>query len=550
MQQRLLLDCTLRDGGYVNDWEFGHDKIIEIFNRLVLSGVEFIEIGFLDERRSFDINRTIMPDTQAANKIFAACDKKNVKALAMIDYGRCPLTALQPCADTFIDGIRVIFKEHLMYEALEFCAQVKKLGYKVFAQMVSVTTYTDEKLEEYAAAVNKIMPYATSMVDTYGLLDDEQLLHIFGILDKFLAPDIKVGFHAHNNFQLGYANAKKFLSCDAARDLLADGTLYGMGKSAGNAPLELLMTYMNRKQGRNYDVSQVLEVIDNVIMEIYHKQYWGYTMLFYISSSTQCHPNYVSYFMNKKTLSVKQIVDILNNLEFSKKLLYDAKYAEKVYLAYQSIECDDKKAFDQLRKVFVQQDILLVGPGNNIRRQKTRVNKYIVEKRPVIIAVNYAPQQFKVDYVFLTKSKRYTQFLNDLKGSLNDGVEIIATSNVTKSVGTFKYVLNYSSLIDKDTEIIDNSLVMLLRAMLRMQVKHVALAGFDGYSKRSDNYFNVSRAYGFVKDKAVYLNNYVKDFLAAHPEIQVNFVTRSHYNGEAKASSIAGNRSTVRQEKI
>ena len=138
----------------------------------------------------------------------------------------------------------------------------------------------------------------------------------------------------------------------------------------------------------------------------------------------------------------------------------------------------------------------------------------------------------------------------DLKGSLNDGVEIIATSNVTKSVGNFKYALNYSSLIDKETEIIDNSLVMLLRAMLRMQVKHVALAGFDGYSKRSDNYFNVSRAYGFVKDKAAYLNNYVKDFLAAHPEIQVNFVTRSHYNVEAKASPIAENRTTVRRERI
>ena len=336
-----ILDCTLRDGGYVNDWQFGHDKILEIFERLVSSGVDYIEIGFLDERRKFDINRTIMPDTQSANKIFSNVNKGNSIVLAMIDYGTCNIKNIQPCNETFIDGIRVIFKEHLMYDALSFCSEVKKLGYKVFAQMVSVTTYTDEKLIEYAKAVNKVMPFATSMVDTYGLLDDRQLLHIFEILDKNLNPEVKVGFHAHNNFQLGYSNAKSFLNFNTTRDILADGTLYGMGKSAGNAPLELLMMYMNENFKTDYDISQVLEVIDNVILDIYQKQYWGYNLFFYISASTKCHPNYVSYLMNKKTLSVKQIIEILNDIEFEKKLLYDAKYAEKIYLEYQNIECYD-----------------------------------------------------------------------------------------------------------------------------------------------------------------------------------------------------------------
>ena len=184
MATRELLDCTLRDGGYVNDWEFGHDKIVEIFERLVSSGVEFIEIGFLDERRDFDMNRTIFPNTESANKIFAGLDKGNATVLGMIDYGTCGIENLQPAKDTFIDGIRVIFKEHLMYEALGFCNQVQDLGYKVFAQMVSVTTYTDEKLVEYAKACNKLKPFATSMVDTYGLLDEEHLLHIFCILDN------------------------------------------------------------------------------------------------------------------------------------------------------------------------------------------------------------------------------------------------------------------------------------------------------------------------------------------------------------------------------
>ena len=530
MATRALLDCTLRDGGYVNDWEFGHDKITEIFERLVSSGVEFIEIGFLDERRTFDRNRTIFPDTQSANKIFAGLDKGDATILAMIDYGTCGIEHLQPAEDTMIDGIRVIFKEHLMYDALAFCKQVKDLGYKVFAQMVSVTTYTDEKLKVYAEECNKLMPFATSMVDTYGLLDEEHLMHIFGILDANLDPAIKEGFHAHNNFQLGYANAKAFLSCDSPRDLLADGTLYGMGKSAGNAPLELLLMYRNEKQGANYDVSQALEAIDNVILDIYRKQYWGYNMFFYIAASTQCHPNYVRYFMNKKTLSVKQILDILHSLKKEKQLLYDAKYAEQIYLEYQSVECDDKKTLNELKRQFSNQEILLIGPGKNIQRQKSKVRDYIVEHRPLTVAVNYAPKDIKVDYIFLTKSKRYTQLMNDLQDSINENVDIIATSNVTKTAGTFRYVLKYESLIDPDTEIIDNSLVMLVKAMIEIGVNAVNLAGFDGYSKSEDNYFDISREYSFVKEKSGYLNQYVKDFLQEVGDtIQVNFITRSHY---------------------
>lgn len=530
MAIRELLDCTLRDGGYVNDWEFGHDKITEIFERLVSSGVEFIEIGFLDERRKFDMNRTIFPDTESANKIYAGLDKGNATILAMIDYGTCGIEHLQPAKDTIIDGIRVIFKEHLMYEALDFCKKVKDLGYKVFAQMVSVTTYTDEKLKVYAEECNKLMPFATSMVDTYGLLDEEHLMHIFNILDANLDPSIKEGYHAHNNFQLGYANAKAFLACDSKRDLLADGTLYGMGKSAGNAPLELLMMYRNENQGADYDISQVLEAIDNVILDIYRKQYWGYNMFFYIAASTQCHPNYVRYFMDKKTLSVKQILEILSSLKKEKQLMYDAKYAEQMYLEYQSVECDDKKPLMELKKQFNGKDILLIGPGRNIKRQKTKVRDYIVEHRPLTVAVNYAPKDIKVDFIFLTKSKRYTQLMNDLQGSVNEGVDIIATSNVTKTAGSFQYVLKYESLIDKDTEIIDNSLIMLLKAMIQIGVKKVTLAGFDGYSKSEDNYFDISREYSFVKEKADYLNKYVKLFLVkVEKDIQVESLTTSHY---------------------
>lgn len=531
MGNRELLDCTLRDGGYVNDWEFGHDKIVEIFNRLVSSHVEYIEIGFLDDRRPFDINRTIMPDTQAVNKIFAGLDKGNSKILAMIDYGTCSIEHIQPCKDTFIDGIRVIFKEHLMYPALEFCRQLKDLGYIVFAQMVSVTTYTDEKLKEYAELVNSVMPYATSMVDTYGLMEADHMLHIYSVLDKYLDKRVKVGFHAHNNFQLAFANAMAFLECGTDRDILADGTLYAMGKSAGNAAIELLMMHMNRKHNTHYDINQVLEAIDNTILDIYEKQYWGYNLKFYIAAEKQCHPNYVSYLLNKRTLSVKQIMDVLCTLKGKEKLLYDAKYAEEKYLAYQSIACDDSSAIDELSQKLAGKKVMLLGPGKNMSRQRARVKNFIKANNPVLISVNYVPQDIKVNAVFLTNAKRYTELQDQIHSGINNDAVVIATSNVIKTNGKFQYVLNYGKLIDKDTEIIDNSLVMLLKAMISFGINLVYLAGFDGYSKRTDNYFDTKREYSFAKAKSDYLNAYVINFLRSiEDQIRVQFVTRSHYD--------------------
>lgn len=529
MGDRQLLDCTLRDGGYVNDWEFGHANILEIFERLVSSGVEFIEVGFLDQRRQFDINRTILPDTESFNKVFAGIDKGASQVVAMIDYGTCGIEHLQPAAETFIDGIRVIFKEHLRDEALAFCAQVKALGYKVFAQLVSVTTYTDEALVEYAECCNRVMPFATSMVDTYGLLDEAQLLHIFSILDRHVDPAIKIGYHAHNNFQLGFANAKAFLGSKTSRSILADGTLYGMGKSAGNAPLELLMKYMNEQHGAHYDLGQALEAIDNVITPIYKKQYWGYNAFFFISAEAKCHPNYVSFLMNKRTLSIKQVTELLEKITPTKKLMYDEKYIERLYIDYQNIACDDSAAIAQLTQRLAGRDIVLLGPGSRLYRQQEQVQRYIKEHAPVVIAVNFVPENFATDYLFLSNTKRYNQLISG-RQALGGESAIIATSNVIKTSGQFDYVLNYSSLIDPSTDIIDNSLVMLLKALLKLGAGRVALAGFDGYSPSEDNYYDISREYSYVKEKSSYLNSYVSDFLRTVADrLQVEFITDTLY---------------------
>lgn len=338
-----LLDCTLRDGGYRIDWEFGKNVIANIFEGLVSARVDIIEIGFLDDSRKFDENRTIMPNTQSLNKIFGKLRTGNSMVVAMIDYGTCDICNIQPCSETCIDGIRVIFKEEKMVQALEYCGKLKKLGYKVFVQLVSVTTYTDDKLLELCKIANEVEPYAVSIVDTYGLLYMSGLLHIADVLHSNLKENIVLGYHGHNNFQMGYANGITFIEKRLQRDILIDGTLYGMGKSAGNTPIELLAMYLNETRKAAYDIGRILETIESDIMGFYKKVEWGYSLPYFAAALTKCHPDYVSYLMDKEILSMKAMIELMGSICDEKKLSYNETYIENKYLEYQNMKFSNKE---------------------------------------------------------------------------------------------------------------------------------------------------------------------------------------------------------------
>lgn len=530
----LLLDCTLRDGGYVNDWEFGYDNIVNIYERLIAAQVDIIEVGFIDERRLYDVNRSIFPDTKSIGCTFDKLSKGNSVIVGMIDYGTCGIDNVQQQQDGFLDGIRVIFKREKMHQAIEYCKQIKQKGYKVFAQAVSITSYDDASFEELLELVNELEPYAFSLVDTYGLLHKEGLQKYLQMADDGLKQCIGLGYHAHNNFQLAYSNCIEFLEHPLRRQMLVDGTLYGMGKSAGNAPIELLSKYMNDHCGKTYQVSQLLEAIDVNILDIYRKTPWGYAFKFYLSASNDCHPNYVTYLQEKRKLSVKSISEILDQISPDKKLLYDADYIEKLYLQYQMIECEDTADREKLGRILTAQDqnrpILLLGPGKNIIEQQEKVNSYIQKEDPIIIAVNFLPEKFVPHFLFISNAKRYVQLSTKLMQCASL-ISVVATSNVTSAGKPFDYVLNYSTLLDEQAWIVDNPLIMLLKLLHQFDVNDVFLAGFDGFrTAETANYINENMEHEFTKEKAVQLNADVEASInRLGTDVSLHFITDTLY---------------------
>jgi len=525
-----MLDCTLRDGGYINDWDFGHSVITGTYKRLDAAGVDYIEVGFLDDRREFDINRSIMPNTEAINKIFKGVEKKHAVPVAMIDYGTCSIDSIGSADTTFIDGIRVIFKKEKIEQALPFCKQIKEKGYKLFIQAISITAYSDIEMIEYVQKINEIKPYAFSIVDTYGLLDNKSLGRYFYLIDHNLDPEIRMGYHEHNNFQLGFSNTIKYLSFETERELVADSTVYGMGKSAGNCASELLAMHLNEYYKKNYNLSLLLEIVDTDLMSIYQKHYWGYKYDFYIAAMQRCHPTYVKYLLDKKTLSVTSINEILSRIPDDIKLSYNKDWIEQAYIDYQAKKIDDAESFEKLKSLGLnERSILILGPGETVRTEKPNVLDFIRANQPVVFAVNFYSKDYPIDFVFMSNAKRYSK-LADVLQNEKIGTSLILTSNIT-ALDDYQpeMVFNFESLLNKQCENLDNSLVLFLSVINKLRVEKVNLAGFDGFGNPNGDYYQ--RSYEFHRDKnESYNDSMSRDLSLINEEfVRLNFITSTRY---------------------
>lgn len=526
-----LLDCTLRDGGYVNDWEFGHGTITGVYKRLEAAGVDYIEVGFLDDRRQFDINRTIMPNTDELNKVFANVKKGHAIPIAMIDYGTCSIDSIGPADSTFIDGIRVIFKKEKIEQALPFCNAIKEKGYKLFIQAISITAYSDMEMLQYVEKINKIKPYAFSIVDTYGLLDNKSMTRYFHLIDDNLDPEIVMGYHDHNNFQLAYSNTMRFLSMDTERHLVADSSVYGMGKSAGNCATELLAMHLNDYYHKNYNLNEVMEIVDTFMMPIWQKVYWGYKYEFYIAAMQRVHPNFVNYLLKKKTLSVSSVNEILSAIPEEKKLFYDKQLIEDLYLDYQGNSINDESVYgSSLTDMLCNRNVLLLGPGSSIVENSDTIKEAIAKDNSVVVSVNFYPKAFPVDCVFMSNNKRYA-FLADYLGEEQKiNAQFIATSNVHIVDLKPDYTLNFESLLIPQLEKTDNALILLLNFLFKAGVKAVSLAGFDGYKVNEHNYYRKGYEVGIDDAENKRRNEQISKALRYFTDkIEMNFITPTMY---------------------
>lgn len=521
MRQVNLMDCTLRDGGYINNWHFGCRTIENILQKLSDSNIEFIECGYLSEKKFGDENDTQFKDLEAVRKVLPKSGKKNYAV--MIDFGQYAIEHI-PNADEDAPIIRVCFHHKDVAQALQFCKQLIQKGYTVFVQPMASLNYTDVEFVELIRDVNAIDPAGFYIVDSFGVIEIEDFQRLLFLTDHNLKSTILLGYHAHNNLQQAYGNAKYMVEQKLSHDIILDASVYGMGRGAGNLNMELFASYLNKNYDKAYHIDSFLEIMDEYLKPIFAEHFWGYSLPYYLSAQYNCHPNYANYFADKNTLNNLSMRQLLASLPEQVKCSYSVENAEQYYREFQRRLIDDSETLNKFRKAFENRNILIISPGKTVMSERQKVETFIRQKRPIIIAINVIPDGYHCDYLFCANEKR----LRSIE-SLND-CQLIVSSNIECSAACER--INYSSYLSEDAIVSDNPTLMMIRLMITLGICKVNVAGFDGYNAEAkDNYFDEKLALGTSVSLKTQKNALIKkEVRNLQEQIKIEFVTSSKYN--------------------
>lgn len=529
-----LLDCTLRDGGYINDWNFGKHTIQDVLKKLIESNVDYVEVGFLRDCE-YEPDKSLFNNCAEIAKILPE-NRGKTKFTAMSLHNKYSIDKLEPYDGKTIDAIRVTFHDYDIDEGLAYIRKVKEKGYKVFVNPINIMGYSDEMILQLLKKVNELHPYAFSIVDTFGSMMKDDLLRIYSLIEHNLSKDIVIGLHLHENLALSYSLAQDFINMKASdRECVIDASMLGMGRSPGNLCMELIMDYMNKRQSGHYDVNPVLDGIDDHIARLKQIEAWGYDTAYSISAKYNLHRNYAEFLLDKGRLRAKQINQILGSVEAGKKTAYDEAYIERLYQDFQNNAIDDAQVLQQLSQELAHKNCLILAPGASILEEKDKVAAYIEKERPVVLSANFVPDGYHADYVFCCNAVRLETILgkkNLPKLVITSNLVDMCEEEMRQERGHVAEMLgvNYMDLSFRDNEPSDNSVIMLLRLLKKLEVGHVALAGFDGYqADHKANYVADYMASQHTKGEEE--NKKIKGYMEQlEKQMEIQYVTKSLYH--------------------
>ena len=530
-----LLDCTLRDGAYIVNAEFGVPAIKGIIKRMQDANVDIIECGWLKDA-PYKKGTTFF---HVPSDLERYLPKKNPYTVyvAMIDWDRYNLDNLPPCDGKSIDAIRVVFPQEKFKEGIALGKTIREKGYKVYFQAANTLGYSDLDLIALAEEINKAHPVALSVVDTFGAMYEEDLTRIVTLLDRHLDKDIKLGFHSHNNQQLSFALSMHFVNLlqNAERDTVVDASLCGMGRGAGNTTTELLANYLNRKHGGRYDMNIIMDAIDMYMTDFQEKYSWGYSTPYFISGMYCAHVNNIAYLQKNHRTNAMDMRNIIESLSPADRKKYNYDLLEQKYMEYQSKIVDDSKALAELSRRFAGKNVLLLLPGKTIVKNMEDVKSYESENEPIVIGINAINSAYDYDYLFFSNTVRY-DYAKEIYPEIFQKTKKIVTSNVKTEADDKEYIINFNLLVKRGWEHFDNSGIMCLRLLSKLQVKHVALAGFDGFGRaHRESYADTSMPRLDPGMKWESLNAEIKDMLSDFINstsdcMDIQFITDSKFN--------------------
>ncbi|MEC0247372.1 aldolase catalytic domain-containing protein [Paenibacillus chitinolyticus] len=282
--QHKILDCTIRDGGLVNNWDFSVEFVQDMYRGLNAAGVEYMEIGYKNSAKLLksdnagpwrflneDFLREVIPT------------KNDTKLSALVDIGRVDENDILPREQSQLDLIRVASYIKDVDKGLQLVQKFHDMGYETTLNIMALSHVMENELNEAFELINKSPVDVVYVVDSYGSMNHKDIDYMVNKFQRLL-PEKKLGLHMHNNMQLAFSNT--VIGAEKGVEFL-DTSVFGMGRAAGNCTTELLVSYLKNPR---YDVRPVLDLIERHMVAMREKVEWGYIIPYMVAGTLNEHP--------------------------------------------------------------------------------------------------------------------------------------------------------------------------------------------------------------------------------------------------------------------
>jgi 4-hydroxy 2-oxovalerate aldolase len=317
----MLLDATLRDGGlgledaYINNiskYKYSQKQRESIAKLNMEAGFDIVELGSIEiskeDKSCFSIYQNIEEISKQIPK-----KRGNTMYVGMFRGPDTQIEKIPEHTSELLDGVRIIIRYSELQKSLDFCNSLAKKGYKVFIQPMLTMRYSYEQLIQLINSANDMHAYALYFVDSYGYMESKDVIEIYNLFDRFLDGNIKIGFHAHNNMNLAFANAITFIENAKKREIILDSCATGMGQGTGNLQTEIIANYLNCNYNKKYDYSKELEVCE-IVSSFLKDNIWGYSVTRLLPAIHKVAYKYAVVMRNKYHLSFNQMNKLFENM--------------------------------------------------------------------------------------------------------------------------------------------------------------------------------------------------------------------------------------------
>jgi len=493
-----ILDCTIRDGGYVNNWDFPTQMVKDVFRQLSKAGVDIVEIGFRDSSDDSPLWRRCPDEVLKTIK----GTSQGTKLSVMVDFGKATVDEFAEAAESPIDMVRVAVHRNNVEQALDLLHSIRDKGYLTSIQLMGYPQYTDNEKSDALQMFSDNPPHYVYVADSYGSLLPDQ---VKTLIEPLIEQDLfKVGFHPHNNLQLAFANTLEAIKAGVH---IIDCTLYGMGRGAGNLPIETLLAYLQQKIENKFNVNPAIFCVDMYMIPLKKQYEWGYQLSFMLSGICQCHPYYSKELVEARRYTIGDIWKALRMIKGRNPIGFDRSVLQEVMDSgvfeyglpqdgpeVPDAEKDEKEDIPSGPPLYMnrhrERPFLVLANGPSLRQCADDIHRFVRKYDPVILGANYLENVLIPHYHAFVNKKRFIQYVPTVSARSKLLVSAYFSEEFIHEYTENEYEVILYRRGDRNEFFIENGVVsndcssvsmLLVTVAIVMGAGEVYVAGMDGF---------------------------------------------------------------------